>query len=285
MRVLGIDVAPSLVDRWRRWLGPATQPFFVDRSLARLVPGDVAGELTPELRDTFRVWRIAGDRRHVWLDEASFAALPRSTRTALVRAQVVAGRGAVPTVRAWADVLPAASLRAHADGHRFLWWPSVLDSRSASRVLARVVSEDALPSRHRAVTASTWRIAADVLPGVRALGGTFPNGSGANCFGAVMTAAGVGGVAEEWVQPDAFDDWLTTATRPRGDDDRPGAVLVWRKTDGSATHAAVTLGDGWALEKPSQAWFTPRAIVRVTDVVRTSRMRGEHLSRRQIRSA
>src|SRR4029450_3865487 len=47
-------------------------------------------------------------------------------------------------------------------------------------------------------------------------------------------------------------------------------------------HAAVTLGDGWALHKPSQGWMTPRKVLLVRDVKRRARQAGALLSRRTI---
>jgi hypothetical protein len=60
-------------------------------------------------------------------------------------------------------------------------------------------------------------------------------------------------------------------------------VLVWRR-DGAPFHAAVSIGDGWVLEKPSQDWHSPRAVATVADVVRTARAAGQRLERHTIRS-
>lgn len=79
---------------------------------------------------------------------------------------------------------------------------------------------------------------------------------------AVMAAAGVRGADDE-----PFESWLATNCTMAGRDDRPGTVLVWRDVQGNNTHAAVTLGGGWALHKPSQEWRSPRQVLTVRDLI------------------
>jgi hypothetical protein len=204
--------------------------------------------------------------------------LPQATRAALVRAQVDHGRAAVPTVRRWRGVL-GAELKSQADGHRFVWWKSLLQAPYAAAVLPAVVSEDLNRSRHREV--SSWP--SSVLPRARALAGTWPDGSGANCFGTVMAAAGIEGAASTWMQREPFEAWLAENTTPGGKDDVPGTVFVWRSTsDHLVQHAAVTLGGGFVLHKPSQAWSSPRKVRTVAEVRRASRTAGSRLERRAL---
>ena len=67
------------------------------------------------------------------------------------------------------------------------------------------------------------------MPGVKRFAGTFPAGSGPNCFGTVMAAAGVINAVDEWMQQDPFDQWLATRCRPvTGTGNVSGTVLVWR---------------------------------------------------------
>ena len=282
MRVLGIDVGDGLVDRWRAWLAPVVQPFFVAEA-----EGASDRTLSDELGHTYKTWRLDRSLAVRWLDEPGFLALPRRERSALVRSQVAAGRGAVPSVSRWSDVLDADVLRVQADGRRFVWWPSLLDGRTED-VLRRLVERSpdgaapaAPPSAHAAVGSATWRAAAGVVPGAEELAGTFPAGSGPNCFSTVLGAAGVAGAADECTLQEPFDAWLARSCRPGGTADRPGTVLAWR-VRGRPVHAAVTIGDGWALEKGSGEWWTPRAVRTVRDVVRTARSPGQHLERHTI---
>ncbi len=230
---------------------------------------DRARELSPELRDTYEVWNVADELGAVWLEECDFPALPREVRAEVVRAQVRHGRGAVPTVDAWADLLDAQLLREQADGSHFVWWPSLVEPH-LDDVLPRWVSEEQLPCQRRSVPEEVWRAAAAILPDARALSGTFAGGSrgnpadtgATNCFATVVAATGVRDAALE-----SFEAWLTDHCTVGGTDDLPGAVLAWRDAGGTATHAAVTLGDGWALHKPGQEWYSPRQVLTVADVV------------------
>ena len=276
LRCLGIDVPPALLARWAGWFAPPTQPFLTDPELlARLGLTASTAPLPAELRDTYEVYGTSVGV--VWLDEANFAGLPRRHRAALVRAQVTRERAVVPSVRAWAGVLGGAA-RAQADSHRFVWWPSLLAGHE-HRVLAAYVSEGRRPSRHDEVTDAIWAAASGVLPEARSLAGTFADRSGPNCFGTVMAAAGVPGADLEWMLREPFEQWLSETTRPGGCDGDPGTVLVWRSPDSLVQHAAVTIGGGWALHKPSQGWMSPRKVLTVQEVLRSARAAGRRLER------
>jgi hypothetical protein len=278
MRVLGVPVPADLLRQWAQWLAPERQPFFLTAGEAADL-GMTAGEpvTDPQLRDTYAMYDASG-LVVSWLTEPEFLALPRGARSGLVRAQLGHQRAAVPTVRRWLPLI-GPKARDQADGHRFVWWPSLLAGHAAG-VLPHLVSEDLLPDQRAAVPDATWDRAAQVLPRARELAGTFPIGSGPNCFGTVMAAAGVPGAATAWMQREPFESWLRSATRPGGRDEVPGTVLVWRSVAGSTVqHAAVTLGAGWALHKQSQCWYSPRLVLRTADVIAASRTRGWRLSR------
>ncbi|MFI5695141.1 hypothetical protein ACIA58_25020 [Kribbella sp. NPDC051586] len=276
LTVLGIDVSPDLLERWVDWLAPVEQPFFVTKKQATALELPLEDrEPTAEDRDTYRIYNV--DRRAartVWLSEAAYGELPKATRAALVRAQVNYGRGAVPTVRKWASVVGPA-VRQQADGHRFVWWKSLLTDPKA--ILPDIVSEDLGPSLHRDVR--TWP---KQLQRVRELAGTFPDGSGPNCFGTVMAACGVEGADQVWMLREPFEEWLAQHTERGGRDDVPGTVFVWRDAASLVQHAALTIGDGWMLHKPSQSWMTPRKIRTVAQVKRATRTAGWRLERHRV---
>jgi hypothetical protein len=274
MHVLGIEVEASLARRWAGWLAPPRQPFFVTAVEAAelgLTPDRPVPDLSPELRDTYEVWNLAEDLEVVWLDEDAFLAQAPGVRAELVRAQVRHGRGAVPTIDDWADILETQELLEQADGVRFVWWPPLVEAHLEA-VLERVAGQWQIPCQRLSVPEEVWRAASAVLPRARALSGTFAQGSRGSaianasatfCFATVMEAAGVEGPNDE-----PFDAWLAAHCTVGGRDDLPGTVLVWRDAHGINTHAAVTLGGGWALHKPGQEWISPRQVVTVRDLVR-----------------
>ena len=132
---------------------------------------------------------------------------------------------------------------------------------------------------------AVWKAAAPLLPLVRALAGTFAVSGEHNCFGTVMAAAGAHDPADTWVDRGAIEQWLAQASEAagRGSDDLPGTVLLWRNDHGDIDHTAVTIGGGWAFEKPSEDWWRPRVVVAVGDLVRSKRCPGYRLERRSMR--
>jgi hypothetical protein len=282
-QVLGIEVADDLLARWAGWFAPDPQPFLLprDSELALLGGPLTGGAGGPEWRDTFWIYTLAEDTACRAISFAEFMALPRGTRSALVRAQRAMSRELVPSVRAWPG-LRCLGTGEQADGHRFVWWSSLLEGRERE-VLVPFIEDGRRRSRHGVVSAGVWREASRVLPGARELAGTFPLGSGPNCFGTVMGAAGVPGAADQWMQREPFEEWLAAETRPGGRDEQPGTVLVWRSSSGLIQHAAVTVGDGWALHKPSQGWMSPTKVLTVTELLRSARARDRRLTRRSLR--
>lgn len=278
MRVLGCDVSAELLSRWVEWFAPGNQPFLVDKTF----PGAVPVDLSDELRDSYELYGNYGGSGLLWLDEEAFAAMPRPRRAALVRDQVERRRGLLPTVRRWPALGDAP--RGQADGHRFVWWPSLLEVH-AVEVLSAFINDGRRTSRHDQVAESTWSAASELLPEARRLAGCFPSGSGPNCFGTVMAATGEPGAAEVWMQREPFEAWLSGQCRPGGQDCSVGTVLVWRSADGAVQHAAVTLGDGWALHKPSQGWMSPTKVLAVRDAIASARARGLRLQRYQLQAA
>jgi hypothetical protein len=221
----------------------------------------------------------------VWLDEQRFLGSPRSVRARLVRAQADHHRELVPTVNHWSDRLDAARLRGQADGHRFVWWPSAVEQADDEMVAAIVRGfEHFRPSRHHEVPATVWKAAGLVLPRAEELAGSFAAGSGPNCFGTVMAAAGVPRADQTWMLREPFEAWLWSSTCAGGDDSLPGTVLVWRSADGAVQHAAVTLGGGWGLHKASQSWSTARKVLTVRDIITDSRQAGVRLHRYTLRA-
>lgn len=255
-RILGITVPAALVTAWTGWFCPPLQPFPVDGLPESLIAQLPARSVTPtpEARDTFFLYR--GSWR--WLDEQEFDGLPREAQRLLRRARRLATRPKPPVP-----------------------WPSSLEDGNLGPLLTWIEA-GCRPSRHDEVGPATWARCAQVLPQAQQLAGTFSTrGSGANCFGTVMAAAGVPETAESWVQADDFSAWLRGAAEPvrgRTGDDRPGTVLVWW-VRGEAVHAALTLGDGWALSKPSQSWSSPRLVRSVRETILGWRLPGTRLSR------
>lgn len=286
LTLLGIDVPVDLFRRWIAWVAPARQPFIVE-VISELAGLNSTPDPTPELVDTYGLFGLATrNLTLVWLDETAFRALPRAIRSSLVRSQVTNRRALVPSVRAWRGQL-GQKVGDQADGHRFVWWPDLLRDHEVDVITSFVVADPGsgrrrYASRHREVPASVWRGVERVVPCARDMAGRFPRGSGPNCFGTVMAAGGVEGARDIWKQREPFEDFVLTRTVPGGIDSAPGTVLIWRSSDGLAQHAAVTIGDGWALHKPSQSWASPVKVLAIEDLKRISREKGLRVQRRTL---
>jgi hypothetical protein len=247
--VLGIDVTAEVIGLWRTWLMPRTQPFRIPRELAVVRNWtDDRDRLTVESLDAFELYQTPRSEAVVWLTREQAGSLPRQVR------------------------------RSQPTPHR---WPTASEERDTS-IAVRYVERGRRPSRHREVAQEQWASCEELLPGARDLAGTFARHSGPNCFGTVMAAAGVPGSVDEWMQREPFEAWLADSTRPGGEDERPGTVLVWRDGEGQTAHAAITLGGGWLLHKPSQGWMLPRQVLSVQDGKYSARHPGLKLSRRRI---
>lgn len=250
--VLGIPITGTQFERWLGFYAPARQPFRTRDLSARVVgslPDSSPESLTDELRDTFFMY---GGGPWDWLSEDDFADLRTDARAALAseRRQRVRPKPA-----------PA--------------WPS--DPMILSKLL-RWVEAGTRPSLHEFAREQLRRASEGPLPRAAELAGSFPARSGPNCFGAVMAATGEP-VEHDWVQLDQFQAWLDSHTTPRASrDQEAGQVLVWHH-DGELAHAAVTIANGWVLQKPSQSWSSPVGVWPTEEVINYWRTPGVRLSR------
>ncbi len=258
--VLGVPVGSSLVSTWHGWFAPPVQPFpiqLLSPGVAADIP-DHRVEPTAEWVDTFFMY--AGT--WTWLDESAFLSLAPSRRRSLLAARRKSTR-------------PKKVISV---------WPTELDA-AGDQLMFDWISSSVRPSRHLSVDPGTWDRAVGLLPDARRLAGSFTrSGSGANCFGTVMAAAGQP-VEDEHVAPQMFRDWLTSHTEPiegTQHDAEPGVVFVWTE-QGELAHATVTIGGGWMLTKPSQSWSSPRMIWTVREAVNSWRYPDTRLSRRRLR--
>jgi hypothetical protein len=98
-------------------------------------PGARAGHpfvpaVEAEVRDTFELYAPARGMVCRSLTNEQFMSLPRATRSQLVREQFSRGRALVPSVRAWPS-LRQEGIAEQADGHRFIWWSTLLRGRES----------------------------------------------------------------------------------------------------------------------------------------------------------
>lgn len=280
---LGIEIGPELMARQAAWFAPTHQPFLIPGEGSRRIGIEPPrGELDAELRDTFEIYNVPDYLVCVLVSEEEFNDLGRMARAVLLHNQITFGRQVIPSVRS-APAEVRAQAAAQADGHRFVWWPSLLEGHEIP-VLDEYLRLGRRPSRHLEVPEHIWENSRAALPGARALAGTFPHASGPNCFGTVMAAAGRSDAAGRWMLREPFEEWLSSTAAPGGSDDDAGTVLVWRSPDGLVQHAAVAIGGGYVLHKPSQGWMSPRKILTAKEAIASARQPGRRLTRYKLRT-
>jgi hypothetical protein len=263
--ILGIAVSDAQLQRWSFFLAPSYQPFFLTPEQAQVFGLTLnMPDFSPEERDTYQLWNV-GPEQAALLSEAEFLTLDPAQRTELLTIQQEHGRGAVEQAETWRDLLPEVAEQA--GGELFIWWPSLLSERELD-IFARLLPRDRSPSLHAEVPEAVWAAAGPLLPRARELAGSFAPGSGPNCFGTVMAAAGMPDAENIWTQRGPFEHWLSQATRPT-QEPAPGTLLIWRGEGGQVEHAAAVLSSEFVLHKPSQGWDSPRQVIRHSEVLRS----------------
>lgn len=249
--VLGIPVDPRRLLQWRDWLMPDEQPFVMTKAQAReLGLTDEPGRVTQEAQGSFMLYGV-DDLAVCWV------------------------------TREQASALPASIISSQPGEHH---WSSADVEADVERVAAYVV-DGRRPSRHMEITAAQWRTIASVLPKARRLAGTFPDGSGPNCFATVMAAAGIEGAEHTWMLREPFEQWLAEHTVRLAARDRRNdlGVVYVRRRDGLVDHAAVSLGEGYALHKPSDGWMSPTKVLTVRELMASARVPGRRVQRHVLR--
>lgn len=94
-----------------------------------------------------------------------------------------------------------------------------------------------------------------------------------------MAAAGVADADLVWMLREPHEDWLTTVREEAVSKNIRAPSWSGVSSDELAQHAAVTLGDGLALHKPSQGWQSPPKVLRTDEVKLSARRRGLRLHR------
>ena len=87
------------------------------------------------------------------------------------------------------------------------------------------------------------------------------------------------------MQREPIEAWLRERTRllPRHDTDGGlGVVHVWRNPDGLIDHAAVSLGGGYALHKPSCGWMSPTKVLTTRELMASARVPGRRVRRHRL---
>lgn len=291
LSILGCAVPAAQVDQWRDHLVSEAAPFFLPPGidlpaetliLSRQALGYSGLSLTH--RDSYATHAVSERAGFAALiTPAEFDALPAETQRALLTAQVEFGRG---QVYAWEQAAPlldeardlALSRTVTVRDRRYVildtrLWRSLCAETQRRWLTAYLTADNPPICQSSTLTPDQW--ARIDRPSIRRLAGTFPSASGPNCFSTVLAGLTrqpdtAHTIAENWLQQETFFDGLARRGHTRSEADvssRQDAVLVWIDGAGVARHAALLLGGGLALNKHSQAWYSPWQILSVGDLL------------------
>ena len=290
--LFGCTISEGLMAQWSQLLVCEPAPFFIPDTVAlpeemlilsRKAFSEVGFDAS--FRDSYATYHISPDAHRVaFLSSAEFDALPPESHQALLAAQCAMKRG---QVYRWKDIesflegcIEQAETRSVSlADEKYLvldtkiWWLLPDDMRQAWLV-------DFVTADKPAVCLSPTLSEADwaVMPydSIRALAGTFPARSGANCFSTTLAAITrhvdtALTIADFWLHQEPFLEGLERrgyhlleeTLKP----DARDRVVVWNDQQGKPQHTCYLIGNGLVLNKNSQSWFSPRQILHLDSVL------------------
>lgn len=293
-------VPASLLDAWTQLLVCEIAPFFLTEALMSRLPNETTllsrsefnqMDFALSYRDSYRTYAVHPDASWVaWLRPGEFDSMSSTTQAELLHAQWQLGRGQVYDLDAIRPLLHASGVTASAmsrvvetrDGAKLILdaalWTS-LPMPVQRNWLTQFVLEQQAPYDTLDLGAVPWD---DVLPhqraSIQALVNRFAPKSGPNCFATTLAATTsrlptARTISRVWLNQAPFLRGLSA----RGYHQRPNlqvethqlrdTVLVWFDPRGTPQHSCYVLSDGIALNKNSQAWYAPRHLVALPDLL------------------
>lgn len=287
-------ITSTLLARWSDNLVAQYAPFFVsERIRAQLSPLHLifthsefgTMRLSLDVIDSYQTYAVADEAEWVvLLSSADFDALPTATQRDLLYEQWQFGRGQLypweEVKHFFADSSPTLTIKKR----------QVETDKGIQLMLDRVIWEQFSHQRReqwllhfvRQQQSNYSRIAFAELdafqrqnPALSQLCNTFVVNSGANCFATTIAAttssvASAHTTSKLWLHQAPFLRQLSAlgyTESSRIHEDRYDTILIFWDEQNQAQHACYCLGDGIALNKNSQAWYHPRELVKVSDVI------------------
>ncbi len=297
MNLSHYPISQQHIERWSQLLVAETAPFFVSEELRPLLPAEIplfsrsaigALRLDLAVHDSYILYAVPHTYQHVvFLRHADLLGLPPALRERLLHTQWQAGRGQVYTWEQVSDYFTSAALQAQAqrclvdtERGRKLVLDCALWRRLPGAAREQWLKDFVARNGHPYPTLPPGPLAA-LQPGTSALpslANTFALSSGPNCLSTVLAAVtGSPSLAQTigslWLHQDMFLEGLAVrgySLNPAvsaGDQGLADAVYLWNDAQGIPQHACWAIGAGLALNKNSQAWYAPRHIAAIDDII------------------
>jgi hypothetical protein len=298
--LLGCPVSHRHITQWSKRLVTSAAPFYLTETLAAQLPATLLTFVRQEfayvqfdlsLRDSYTTYAIRPEGiAFTLLHPHAFEQLSAPLQHSLIEAQWSLGRG---QIYAWEDIrslietsngyyLGPSRCATTSAGTKFaldsqIWHYLSLDTRAAW--LWYFIANNHPAYETIQLSKPEWAaIDPDQRQVVKKLANSFAYESGANCFSTTLAAITsdpvlATSISTLWLHQVPFLRSISAygyrnATEYR--EPTPSlqdAIYIWWGPDNIARHACYLLYDGIVLNKNAQAWYAPRQLVLLQDVI------------------
>ncbi|MBA3867609.1 MAG: hypothetical protein H0X30_00490 [Anaerolineae bacterium] len=290
--LFGCTISEGLMAQWSQLLVCEPSPFFIPDTvmlpeetliLSRKAFSEVGFDAS--FRDSYTVYHISPDGNRVaFLSSAEFDTLPQESQQALLAAQCAMKRG---QVYRWKQIEPfltgcveqAETRSVSAAGEKYLVldtkiWQLLSEDMRQAWLVDFVTADKPAVCLSPTLSEADW--AAMPYDSIRALAGTFPARSGANCFSTTLAAIThqmdtARTIADFWLHQEPFLEGLERRGYHLLEEnlmpDARDRVLIWNDQQGKPQHTCYLIGNGLVVNKNSQSWFSPRQLLYLDTVL------------------
>lgn len=295
--LVGCAVTQRHFDNWTHLLVADAAPYFLSDNLLSSIPAEIPcfprrsgmdQQMSLALRDSYSIYRVDPAYQHVvFLTDAALRSLRPRVREQLLYAQWRGGRGQVYDWERFTELFPSDTRFGELSdfaidteaGRKCILGDTLWHSLPADRQecwLRRFVADHRHPY-------PTMALNSIELPPPRtlqlsSLANTFAFTSGPNCFATTLAAITetpeyAHTISMLWLHQDMFLHGLTVSGYTRNHavdactEGLSDAVVIWSDDAGTPRHTCWLIGQGIALSKNGQAWYDPRHLAAIRDVL------------------
>ncbi len=295
--LVGCTLTQRHLDHWTHVLVTDAAPYFLPDDLLSSIPADIPRfprhsgfdqQLTLALRDSYAMYRVDPACQHVvFLTDSVLRTIRPHIREQLLSAQWRNGRGQIYDWEYCTEFFPPDTcfqqLKAYtidtATGRKCILdttrWHALSADRQ-ERWLRHSISDQQHPYETHALASVELPLHRTLQ--LRALANTFAFTSGPNCFATTLaaiteTAESAHTISTLWLHQDMFLHGLTIrgyVHNPSVDACTEGlsdGVVIWHDDAGMPRHACWLIGRGIAINKNGQAWYEPRHLAAIRDIL------------------
>jgi len=296
----GCSVAQEQCKQWADRLVTQAAPFFLTETLCSLLPREMVVFKRQEFahlnfalafHDAYTTYAVHAPCQHVtFLRNADLLELSSSVRHELLYTQWQCGRGQVYDWETVSDFFKDNHAENGVSAHcidtpagvkfvlDFHVWQQLLHQRQVEWLRQFIEFNHHTYPTIPLSAVDRREIEPLPRPLIQLLANPFADDSGPNCFSTTLAAITENPVMAQtistlWLRPEPFMQGLAARgyrelrTEKVQYSALANAVCVWQNQQNIAQHACYVIGNGLALNKNSQAWYAPRHLAYLTDVI------------------